>query len=137
VYPDFNLRDMLAEKALPAYQQIDESCGSVDYGATFAGEMLKENWKKNEFVHKFLSRNMLGQKPAFGPLLVISGDSNPEGLPAMTGRTIAQMCKQGDRVQIDKLSEPQSGMVMGDSVRDQMAWLESRLVGRPAASNCP
>lgn len=137
VYPDFNLRDMLAEKALPAYQQIDESCGSVDHGATFAGEMLKENWKKNEFVQTFLSRNMLGQKPAFGPLLVISGDSNPEGLPAMTGRTIAQMCKQGDRVQIDNLSEPQSGMVMGDSVRDQMAWIESRFAGRPAASNCP
>jgi secretory lipase len=137
VYPDFNLRDMLTEKALPAYEQVDGSCGSVDHGATFASEMVRENWKKNEFVEKFLGRNMLGQKLVHGPLLVISGAEDPLELPAMSEQTIARMCKQGDRVQIDKLSEPQAGMVMGDSVRDQMAWIEARFAGRAAANNCP
>jgi hypothetical protein len=137
VYPEFNLRDMLTEKGMPAYRQIDESCGNVDHGVTFASELLTENWMKNEFAEKFLSRNMLGQKPAYRPLLMISGEQVPEGLPAMTEQTIHRMCKQGDRVQIDKLSEPQASMVLGDSVRDQMAWIDARFAGRPAPGNCP
>ena len=138
LYPEFNLRDMLTEKALPAYGQIDETCSTLDHGtALSAGEMLKENWKNNEFVKKFLDRNRLGQKPAYAPLLVVSGNEDSSGLPAMTAQTVARMCQQGDRVQVDKLSEPQSGMVIGDSVRDQMAWIEARFAGRAAVSNCP
>jgi hypothetical protein len=138
VYPDFNLRDMLTEKALTAYQQVDETCSSLENGpAVSANEMVKENWQKNEFVVKFLSRNVLGQKPADGPILVISGEVDPEGLPAMSQPTVDRMCKQGDRVQFDKLPESQSGMVIGDSVRDQIAWIDARFAGRPAASNCP
>ena len=61
VYPEFNIRDMLTEKAMPAYGEIDENCGSVGYDAS-ASEMLKENWKKNELVEKFFERNTLGRK---------------------------------------------------------------------------
>jgi hypothetical protein len=137
VYPEFNLGDMLTEKALPAYQQIDQNCGNLDNGATFsAGDMLKENWKKNEFIEKFLGRSVLGQKPTYGPILVISGDADPNGLPAMSEQTVSRMCKLGDRVQIDKFTEPQPGMVIGDSVRDQMAWIDARFAGRNAASDC-
>jgi hypothetical protein len=137
VYPDFNIRDMLMEKALPAYQRIDENCGSLDNGTAFsASEMLRVNWQNNEFVGKFLSRNRLGQRPAYGPLLVISGDAAPEGLPALSEQTVGRMCQQGDRIQVDKFPEPQSGMVIGDSVRDQMAWIDARFAGRPAASDC-
>jgi hypothetical protein len=136
-YPDFNLRDMLTEKALAAYQQVDETCSSLDNGpAVSANEMVKENWQKNEFVVKFLGRNVLGQKPAYGPILVISGEVDPDGLAAMSKSTVDRMCKQGDRVQFDKLPESQTGMVIGDSVRDQMAWIDARLAGRNATSNC-
>lgn len=138
IYPDFNVRDMLKEKGIPAVGRIDEICSTLDKGAALSeSEILKENWKNNEFVKKFLDRNRLGLKPAYGPLLVISGNEDSSGLPAMTAQTVARMCKQGDRVQVDKLSEPQSGMVIGDSVRDQMAWIEARFAGRAAVSNCP
>lgn len=138
VYPDFNVRDMLREKALPGYHQIGETCGSLDGGAEFsANQILEEHWQNNEFVKKLLARNILGRKPAHGPLLVISSDADLEGLPAMAEQTVSRMCKQADRVQIDKFSEPQSGMVIGDSVRDQIAWIEARFAGRPAPSNCP
>ena len=138
LYPDFNLRDMLTEKALAGYPQIDDSCSSVGNRAEFsASQVLKENWQNNEFVGKFLGRNILGQQPAYGPLLMISSGDDAEGLPALTGQTFGRMCKQGDRVQIDKISEPQSGLIIGDSVRDQMAWIDARFAGRPAPSNCP
>ena len=138
VYPDFDIRDMLTEKALPTYHQVNESCGSLSNSSEFpASEMLKQNWKNNEFVEKFFNRNMLGQKPAYGPLLVISDDGDPAMPPSMTAQVVTHMCKQGDPIQFDKFSDPQSGLVIGDSVRDQMAWIEARFAGRPASNNCP
>src|SRR5579863_2849815 len=138
VYPDFDPSKMLTEKALAAYNRIDESCSTVNNGATLpAGEMLKDSWKSNDFVVKFLDRNALGQKPVYRPLLVISGGDDSEGLPAITDQTVGRLCKQGDRVQFNKFAEPQSGLVTGDSVRDQMAWIDARFAGRPAPGNCP
>ena len=99
--------------------------------------MLKRNWKNNKFVEEFFSRNMLGQKPAYGPLLVISDDGDPAVPLAMTSQVVTRMCKQGDRVQFDKFSDPQPGLVVGDSVRDQMAWIEARFAGRHPLNNCP
>ena len=78
VYPEFNIRDMLTERAMQAYQQIDEGCGSVGYDAS-VNEMLKENWKKNELVEKFLERNALGEKPAHGPYWRFVGRRIPRG----------------------------------------------------------
>jgi hypothetical protein len=47
------------------------------------------------------------------------------------------MCKQGDRVQWERYPDLDPGRVIGDSVRDQIAWIEGRFAGRPAAGNCP
>jgi len=138
LYPAFKVEDMLTEKALPAYHQIDENCSSTGNAAEFpASDKLKEDWKNNKYVEEFLSRNMLGQKPAYGPLLVISDEADPAGLPSMTEQTVARMCKRGDRIQFYKFSDPQPGLVIGDSVRDQMAWIGARFAGRSASSNCP
>ncbi len=138
VYPVFDIRDMLTEKAIPAYHQANESCGGASDTSRFpASEMLKRNWKNNKFVEEFFSRNMLGQKPAYSPLLVISDDGDPAVPLAMTSRVVTRMCKQGDRVQFDKFSDPQPGLVIGDSVRDQMAWIEARFAGRQPLNNCP
>src|SRR5271167_249575 len=138
VYPDFEIRDMLTEKAIPAYHQVNDSCGSLSNSLEFpAIEMLKQNWKNNKFVEEFFGRNMHGQKPAYGPLLVISDDGDPAVLPSMTAQVVTHMCKQGDRIQFDKFADPQPGLVIGDSVRDQMAWIEARFTGRPASNNCP
>jgi hypothetical protein len=138
VYPDFSVRDMLTEKALPAYQQVNKSCGSVENGAELsASEMMKPNWKKDKFVEQFLDRNMPGRNPAFGPILVIIDDADSAVPPSLTAQAIARMCRQGDRVQLNKFSGSEPGRVIGGSVRDQMSWIEARFAGRPASSNCP
>jgi Secretory lipase len=137
VYPDFDIRDMLTEKAIPVYRQVN-GCSSLPNSSQFpASAMLKQNWRNDKFVEEFFSRNRLGQKPAYGPLLVISDDRDPEVPPSMTVQVVTRMCKQGDRIQFDKFSDPQPGLIIGDSVRDQMVWLEARFAGRPASNNCP
>lgn len=132
VYPGFEVRDMLTGKALSGYEQIDQSCSSLSDGPELSTtEMLKPNWRNNKFVEEFFARNMLGRKPAYGPVLVISDDRDSTALPAMTAQVVASMCKQGDRIQFDKFLDPQPDLVLGDSVRDQMAWIEARLARRP------
>ncbi len=138
VYPGFDVRDMLTEKALPAFHQIGEGCGNVGSDAELSTtETLKQNWNKNKFVEEFFDRNRLGRNPAYGPLLMITDDADFVVPPSMTGPAIARMCKQGDRIQVVKFSGSEPGQVLGGSVRDQMAWIEARFAGRHAPSNCP
>lgn len=138
LYPQFKVDDVLTEKALALYHQIQNSCTAEHTDSEMAaGEVLKPDWESDGFVKQFLSRNSLGQKPAYGPLLVISGESDPAVLTTMTAHVVADMCKQGDRVQFYTYPGLDSGGVIGGSVTDQISWIRSRFGGRAAPSNCP
>ena len=134
VYPQFQVTDMLTEKALALYQQVGQNCGETAIVGQ-AAETLKPGWGNNEFVKQYFARNTLGQTQARGAILVISADADrtvPVAAPV-----IARMCKQGDRVQWERYPNLEPGRVIGDSVRDQITWIEARFAGRPAPANCP
>lgn len=131
-YPEFHVEDMLTGKALPAYRAIDESCSGSELPAS---SVLKQSWTSNRFVREFFSRNAVGRKPAYGPLLIISDDQDAAIPASQTTQLIARMCKQGDRVQQNKVSDA-SDLIVGDSVREQMSWMEARFSGRAAPTDC-
>jgi pimeloyl-ACP methyl ester carboxylesterase len=138
VYPEFQVSDMLTQKALPLYRQVEEACGNA--GArpeVSAPEMLKPNWEDEKYVKQYFARNTLGHKPAYGPLLVISGEADPEVPATMTAQVVARMCKQGDRIQFEKYPDPDPGRLTGNSVTAQIAWIRARFAGGPAPVNCP
>src|SRR6202049_1086330 len=97
LYPEFQVSDMLKDTALPAYQHFAQTCGG-ETEPEFTTGMLKPGWESNRFVKEFFSRTTHGQKPARGPLLVISGEADPAIPAEMTAKTVARMCKQGSRV---------------------------------------
>jgi acetyl esterase/lipase len=135
VYPQFEVNDMLTDKALSLYQQIGQVCSETEAAQKpSAKEMLKRNWESNNFVQKYFSRSRLGLQPANAPLLVISSEADPS--IAETTKIVARLCKQGDRVQFEKYPEDDPGRVIGDSVRDQMAWIHARFANGPVHSNC-
>jgi len=137
IYPQFEVGDMLTEKALPLYRQAEEACGNVSASAEVsAAEMLKPNWQDDKYVQQYFARNRLGQKPAYGPLLVISGEADPALPTTMTAAVIARMCKQGDRVQFEPYPDPDPGRVTGNSVTAQIAWIRARFAGGLAPANC-
>jgi hypothetical protein len=136
LYPEFQEGDMLKDKALPAYQRIAETCGG-ETEPEFSSEMLKPGWEDNQFVREFFSRNTPGQKPAHGPLLVISGESDLVIPAEMSAKTVARMCKQGDRILFLKYPDLDASGVMGGSVADQISWIKARFAGYVAPSNCP
>ena len=137
VYPQFQVADMLTDKALALYHHIEQNCGQAETGANApAAETLKPAWENNEFVRQYFSRNSPGQTQARSPILVITGDADRSVPAAATASVIARMCKQGDRVQWERYPDLDSDRVSGESVRQQISWIEGRFAARPAPANC-
>ena len=138
VYPRFRVTDMLTEKALALYHHIEQTCWEAGAMAELSpADTVKPSWDDNQFVRQYFVRNTLAQTRAYAPMMVISGAAGPAIPAMMTVPAIALMCKQGDRIQWQQIASPDAGQVIGDSVRDQIAWIEQRFAGRPAATNCP
>jgi hypothetical protein len=136
LYPEFQVSDMLQEKALPAYQHVAQTCGG-ETEPEFTSGMLKPGWENNRFVKEFFTRNTPGQKRARSPLLVISGEVDLAIPAEMSGRTVARMCKRGDRILFLKYPDLDASGVMGASVADQLSWIKARFAGYVAPGNCP
>ncbi len=135
VYPQFEVKDILTDKALLLYQQIGHECSETELAQKpSAAGMLKPNWESNRFVLNYFSRNRLGLKPANSPLLVISSETDPSIIE--TTKVVSRLCQQGDRVQFEKYPEDELGRVIGDSVRDQIAWIQARFANGPVRTNC-
>ncbi len=137
VYPQFQVTEMLTEKSLPLYQQIQQNCAETAVAQLPPAQALKPGWENNEFVKQYFARNSLGQTQAHGAILVISAEADRTVPVAMAAPVIARMCKQGDRVQWERYPGVDPGRVIGDSARDQITWIEARFAGRPAPANCP
>ena len=136
-YPQFDVADIMTEKGVPTYQMIQKACSVTNTGPEVsAGEMLKPTWENNSFVKQFFSRTALGHKPAQGPLLVISGEADSTVPIAMTAQAVDRLCREGDRVQFYKYEGVGPAGLLGDSVRDQISWIQARFAGQPATSNC-
>ena len=135
VYQQFEVSDILTDEVLPLYRQVGQECSEtgVVQKASAAG-ILKPNWASNKFVQKYFSRNRVGLKPANAPLLVISSETDSSIIE--TTKIVARLCKRGDRVQFEKYPEYDPGRVIGDSVRDQMAWIQARFANGPVRTNC-
>lgn len=137
VYPEFDVKDILTEKAQALYPRVEQACGDPGAEAKLSpAEMLKPGWASNKFVTQYFSRNTPGQKPAQGPIFVLSSELDPSLPIGWTAQVVSRMCKLGDRVQFERYPQSDTGSIFGDSVRDQIAWMQARFAGRPAASNC-
>jgi hypothetical protein len=137
VYPRFDVKDMLTDKAFALYAKLSQACTDSDRQSRLSpAEILKPNWASNKFVRQYFSRDTLGQKPAQGPLLVISSELDPSIPIQRTALAITRMCKQGDRVQFERYPQSEADRLFGDSVRDQISWLQARFSGQAAPSNC-
>jgi pimeloyl-ACP methyl ester carboxylesterase len=135
LHPEFQVKDMLKDKALPAYGRAAQTCGGQGE-PEFTSEMLNPGWESNRFVKEFFERNTPGQRTAHGPILVISGEADPVVPADMTAQSVARMCTQGDRVLFLKYPNVDAGGAMGTSTSDQISWIKARFAGHTAPSDC-
>ena len=135
IFPQFQAADVLSPKALPFYGKIGESCdeGRAQPEPSTA-EMLRPNWKSNQFVRDYFERNRVGLKPSHAPLLVVRTQADADS--ASGKKVISRLCSQGDRVQLETYPESDPGSLIGDSVRDQIRWIDGVFSGRAVRNDC-
>ncbi len=137
VYPKFDVKDILTDKGMELYAQVVESCSDPARQSKYSpADIWKPNWANNSFVQQYLARNTPGQKTSERPMLIISSELDPSTPINRTAEMISRMCKRGDRIQFDRYTESEMSGLFGDSVGDQISWMEARFSGRPATSNC-
>ena len=137
VFPEFRVEEMLIDKAIPLYQHISHACEASLGPELAADEMLKPGWENNRYVKEFFIRNTPGRKPIHGPLLLISGETDPEVPSVLTATVVARLCRQKDRVLFIKYPGLDASAVIGGSVNEQISWMRARFAGLPSPSNCP
>lgn len=138
VYPQFQETDMLTFKGLALYHEIEQDCSEARTAPGLPpDQIVKSGWESNTFVREYFDRNDPAQMRAYGPMLVISSAAPSSNLATVTAQTIHRLCRQGDRIQWEQYSNLDPSGVIGDSVRDQIGWIEGRFGGRPAPTNCP
>jgi len=130
VYPTFSFKDVLSERALALYSQISSDCRQEAENRYTAAEMVKAGWEKNSLVQDYFRRNRLGSRLASAPLLILS--VNEPG----AAQSESRLCARGDIVESDVYADSNSGMLIGDSVRDQIDWIEARFGNKPPRGNC-
>ena len=136
-YPEFRLDEMLTDKAMHLYEYVSHACEARFGPVPPANEMLRPGWENNRYVKEFFARNTLGRKPAFGPLLLISGESDVNVPPTLTARAVTQLCERKDRVLFVQYPRLNASTVLRNSVSEQVSWIRARFSGLPPPSNCP
>jgi hypothetical protein len=137
VFPEFRVEEMLTNKAIPLYEHISHACEASLGPELAANEMVKPSWENNRYVKEFFTRNTPGRKHVDSPLLLISGEADPEVPSAFTGTVVARLCKQKVRVLFVKYPDLNASAVIGESVSEQISWIQARFADVPAPSNCP
>jgi len=132
VYPDFQPSDILTEKGMALYHTIEQTCSDMGSASEPpVTESAKSSWHQNNLLLRYLDRSTPAVSQTYGPVLMISSDHAPS-----TSDAISKMCSLGDQVQWLNYPDLDPGRVIGDSVRDQIAWIEARFAGRKPAGTC-
>jgi hypothetical protein len=135
--PEFDVKEILTEQALKLFGEAAKSCDQpTEFRVSTAARLLKPGWEGNPLVQRFFATNMLGKKSTSGPLLVLASDSDSTMPIARTVSILQRLCDKGDRVLFYSYPTPNSPTLMGDSVTDQISWVQARFKGRTAPSNC-
>ena len=62
LYPQFQADQVLTERALQLYHQIETACTLTSGGSEVANQVLRPGWENNALVQQFFARNSIGQK---------------------------------------------------------------------------
>jgi hypothetical protein len=135
-YAEFRVGDMLTDKGMALYKNLGDSCEAPSGQVPSSNELLKPGWQNNPYIKDFFSRNALGRKPAFSPLLVISGETDGDVPSSLTTALVTRLCQQKDPVLFVNYPGLNPSAVLGNSVGEQVSWIRARFSGQPAPSNC-
>jgi pimeloyl-ACP methyl ester carboxylesterase len=140
-YPQFNPHDLLSDAVLEHYTDVTtKGCfyyGFATYAALPGGTLLRPNWQKSAWIHRFFEGNAEGKAPIGGPLLVVAGEADQTVPIAAVRDAVGKMCAAKQPVTFRSYPGLDHDPTMEKSTPDQLEWIRARFAGKAAASNCP
>ena len=135
VFPAFQPTAVLNATELSLYKRIASECTENDAAFSDSSAVLvRRRWKSDPLVQAYFDRNRLGLSAAKAPLLVLSSQADSHG--GDTSKVVGRLCAIGDKVEFDNYPGSDSGTLIGDSVRDQIQWIDGAFAGRPVHNDC-
>lgn len=135
VYPEFKHADFLSPEAVKLMGVVENGGWYVTL-STYAyqvqvGKMLQADWKRNEQFKRFCRQSRLGQKPPYGPVLLLQGEADKVITTKVTDALYQRMQRHGASVQYKKYPGLDHDPLMFGSFRDQLRWAQDRFNGKP------
>jgi acetyl esterase/lipase len=138
-YPDADLSLVLTPLGIDLLDQVDEACAS-DLGAAWSSyeyeELITNDPNDVEPWATLLVENDPGYEVGASPVLIIHGESD-EQIPVISSQLlVTRMCDIGQVV--ERLTYPGQSHagVIGPSMPDMLEWIDARLAGEEAPSDC-
>lgn len=135
VFPAFQPAAVLNPAGLSLYKGIANEC--AENGAAFtdsSADPVGQKWNGDPLIQAYFDRNRLGVSAAKAPILVLSSQADSHA--GDTREIVSRLCAVGDKVQFDNYPGSDPGTLIGDSVRDQIQWIEGAFAGRSARNDC-
>ena len=139
VYPEFQPKDVLTDKALAIFAtSVEDGCSAASgaFAALPTNEMLLPDWSRNEYIKKFLERNQPGSQPTYGPLLLVGGGDDVLFTESAGQKIVQRICAAGGHAQRKVYPGLGHDPVVYGSLKDQMGWIAARFAGKPAPNDC-
>jgi alpha-beta hydrolase superfamily lysophospholipase len=139
VYPEFQPKDILTDKAFALFTtSVENGCSAASgaFAALSTDEMLRPDWKENRYVRAFLERNRPGSDPTYGPLLIAGGGADVLFTEAAGRKVVDRICAAGGQVQRKVYPGLGHDPLVYGSLKDQMAWIAARFAAQPAPNDC-
>ena len=139
-YPEFNPHELLSDSALAHYPEVTtKGCfyyGYAAYAAAPGGTLLRPQWDKSVWIHRFFEGNAVGNAPIGGPLLVIAGEADQSVPIGGVRAAVKQICAAKQPVTFRSYPGLDHDPTMEKSTPDQLEWIRARFAGKAATSNC-
>jgi alpha-beta hydrolase superfamily lysophospholipase len=139
-YPEFNPHDLLSDSVLEHYTDATtKGCfyyGYATYAAAPVGTLLRPQWEKSVWIHRFFEGNAVGNAPIGGALFVIAGEADQTVPISGVRAAVKQMCAAKQPVTFRSYPGLDHDPTMEKSTPDQLEWIRGRFAGKAATSNC-
>jgi pimeloyl-ACP methyl ester carboxylesterase len=139
-YPEFIPHDLLSDGVLEHYTDVTtKGCfyyGYATYAAARSGTLLRPQWEKSVWIHRFFEGNALGNAPIGGPLLVIAGEADQTVPIDGVRAAVKDICAAKQPVTFRTYPGLDHDPTMEKSTPDQLKWIRARFAGKAATSNC-
>jgi hypothetical protein len=137
-YPEARLEDVLTARAMRSIDVVDERCiGRVlEAFARPADEVLLLDRIVAPPWPGLLDANTPGREPSAAPVFVGQGTADALVVPQLTDLLVERLCRTGDTVTYRRYGGAGHAGIADAAADDVMAWIEDRLDGIPAPTDC-